>query len=183
MDAWATLRRCLVLLLYESGMRVSELCGLLDSDVSISQQAAKVKGKGGKYRWVFWGPRSAAALAAYLPVRHGPIGGPLVRGCSHVNLGGPLTRDAVRAMLKRLAADAGVTLPPSAPVHCFRHGFVHAALDAGLDVSEVAQLAGHANLQTTLGYARRNKSRLQAAHAKIRQDQVERQVRRVVVDG
>lgn len=161
--------RAIVLLLFESGLRVGELCNLCDSDMQIAEASAKVVGKGGKFRWVFWGDRTAAAIAAYLRVRSGPVGGavPFVRGTSRRNRGGKLTRDAIRAHLKRLAASVGGKLPHSAPVHCFRHGFVHAALDAGLDISEVAQLAGHASIQTTMIYARRNKERLHKAHRRI----------------
>lgn len=125
--------------------------------------------RGGKFRWVFWGDRAAGALGAYLRVRGGGVGGalPFIRATSDRNRGGRLTRDAIRAHLKRVAASIGAKLPSSAPVHCFRHGFVHAALDAGLDISEVAQLAGHASIQTTMIYARRNKKRLQEAHRRI----------------
>lgn len=163
----AALLRVTVLLLYESGLRVSELCRLTDGDLAIRDRAAKIIGKGDSERWVFWGDRAHAALVRYLQKRRGPVGATLLRGCSHRNNGGPLTRDAVRAMLKRHAKEAGVRLPKSAPVHCFRHGFVHAALDAGLDLSEVAQLAGHASVATTMIYAGRNKQRLQRSHRKV----------------
>lgn len=163
----AALLRVTILLLYESGLRVSELCRLSDGDLAIRDRAARVIGKGDTERWVFWGDRAHAALVRYLQRRSGPIGATLLRGCSHRNSGGPLTRDAVRAMLKRHARASGVRLPKSAPVHCFRHGFVHAALDAGLDLSEVAQLAGHASVATTMIYAGRNKQRLQRSHRKV----------------
>ena len=166
-DERATRDRVIVLLLYESGMRVSELCKLKDRDVLLRDQAAKVIGKGRRFRWAFWDERGATALAAYLNKRSGPVGGPLLRGCSSRNNGGPMTRDAVRAMLKRLADKAGIKLPDGAPVHSFRHGFIHAGLDAGLDISEVAQLAGHRDIKTTMTYARRNRSRLQRAHRRI----------------
>ncbi|NOK64248.1 MAG: hypothetical protein GFH27_549323n13 [Chloroflexi bacterium AL-W] len=159
--------RLTVLLLYESGMRVSELCHLTDSDLAIRDRAAKVVGKGGRFRWVFWSDRTAQALADYLPIRRGPVGDFVIRGCSTRNDGGAMTRDAVRCALKRLSASVGVTLPHSAPVHCLRHGFVHAALDAGLDISEVAQLAGHTDIATTMIYARRDRNRLQKSHQRI----------------
>lgn len=166
-DEKAARDRAVILLLFESGMRVSELCALSDRDVRIATGEAKVLGKGQKFRWCFWGRRAATALAAYLRLRRGPVGGPLIRGCSSRNNGNAMTRDAVRAMLKRLAVEAGVELPEGAPVHTFRHGFVHAALDAGLDLSEVAQLAGHRDVKTTMIYARRNRQRLGSAHRRI----------------
>lgn len=167
--------RVMVLMLFESGLRVGELIKLTDKAIQVNGAdddeggAAKVIGKGGKFRWVFWGERTARALRAYLRVRSGKLGGelPLFRGTSDRNRGGPMTRDAVRAHLKRVARWSGMELPKGAPVHSMRHGFVHAALDAGLDISEVAQLAGHANIQTTMIYARRNKERLKQAHKRI----------------
>lgn len=170
-DEVAVRNRAIILLLFESGMRVSELCRLTDCDISVKERSAKVIGKGRRFRWCFWADRSAVALTWYLRLRRGRMGGPLFRGCSSRNDGGPLTRDAVRAMLKRLAAQARVELPAGAPVHTFRHGFVHAALDAGLDISEVAQLAGHRDVKTTMIYARRNRKRLKIAHRRVFENQ------------
>lgn len=161
------LMRVVILLLYESGIRVTEMCSLTDDDVNIADRAARVLGKGGRIGWVFWDERCAAALATYLQLRRGEQGGRLLRGCSYRNNGGPLTKNAVRGMIKRVAELGGLELPKSAPVHCFRHGFVHAALDADLDLSEVSQLARHRNIQTTMIYARRHRARLQQAHQRI----------------
>lgn len=166
-DEESVRNRVILLLLYESGMRVSELCRLRDHEIRIGQETALVTGKGNKQRWAFWGPRGTEALLRYLRVRRGPIGGPLIRGVSTRNNGNAMTRDAVRACLKRLAKRAGVKLPAGAPVHWFRHGFAHAALDAGLDVSQLAQLLGHADIETTMRYVREHPGRLRDIHAKI----------------
>lgn len=166
-DEESARNRVILLLLYESGMRVSELCRLCDHEIRIGQDTALVHGKGRKQRWVYWGPRSTEALLRYLRVRRGPIGGPLIRGVSSRNSGKAMTRDAVRARLKRLAKQAGVKLPAEAPVHFLRHGFAHAALDAGLDVSQLAQLLGHADIDTTMRYVREHPRRLREIHARI----------------
>lgn len=167
-DHEADLRnRVIILLLYETGLRVGELCQLCDNDIDLVRQCARVIGKGGRFRWVFWTELTAVALRAYLDIRRGRPGGPLLRGTGSKNNGGQMTPDGMRGIMQRIAADAGITLPRGAPLHSFRHGFVHAALDAGLDLSEVAQLAGHANVATTMIYARRNRGRLQRAHRRI----------------
>jgi site-specific recombinase XerD len=157
--------RTIFLLLSESGMRIAELCSLSDRQADIRLRRAKIRGKGAKYRAVFWRPASAGALARYLPLRRGASydptsDAPLLRGCSIRNNGLAITPNLVRSLIKRRAADAGVDLPYGAPLHFLRHGFAHDALDAGADISEVSQLLGHASLTTTMRYLRENDDRL-----------------------
>lgn len=163
--------QAIILLLFESGMRVSELCHLRDNDIQIDRRQALVRAKGNRQRYVFWGDQAAAALGQYLRVRSGPVGGAVIRGCSSRNPGGPMTRDGVRALIKRLALEVGVQLPANAPVHWFRHGFAHAALDAGLDVSQVQQLLGHTSIKTTQIYLQENPERLRQIHTRIWEQQ------------
>lgn len=152
--------RAILLLLWESGMRAGELCGLTDDQVDLKHRRARILGKGRKRAWVFWGPRSNAALLRYLQLRRGPRGGPLVRGVSSRNNGGPVTPNALRLMVKAL----GVDLPKGAPVHFLRHAFAHRNLDAGLDTSQVQQLMRHANIETTLRYVQERPDELQDLH-------------------
>jgi site-specific recombinase XerD len=159
--------QAIILLLFESGMRVSELCQLRDNDIQIDRRQALVRAKGNRQRYVFWGEPAAAALRRYFRVRSGPVGGALIRGCSSRNPGGPMTRDGIRSLIKRLAQEVGVQLPANAPVHWFRHGFAHAALDAGLDVSQVQQLLGHTSIKTTQIYLQESPDRLRHIHARI----------------
>src|SRR6266508_404311 len=159
--------RAILLLLFESGMRVSELCSLTDRDVQLTQQRAIVTGKGNKQRWVFWGERAAAALARYLRLRRGRVGGPVLRGMSVRNNGGAMTPDAIRSLMKRIAAGAGVALPNGSPIHWLRHGFAHTMLDDGADISQVQQLMGHADIKTTARYLGETPERLQAIHRRV----------------
>lgn len=159
-DEESARNRAALLLLYESGARVGELCKLTDETVDHAQRRAQVLGKGRKRGYLFWGPRAAAALLRYLPLRRGKRGGPLFRGCNSRNNGAALTPNAVRLMVKGL----GVALPKGAAVHFLRHGFAHRALDAGLDISQVQQLMRHASPETTLRYLRERPERLQGLH-------------------
>ncbi len=158
--------RAIVLLLAESGMRVSEVCALHDDQVVIEARRALIRGKGSKQRYVFWSPRAAWALSRYLDLRAGKPGF-VFRSVGSRSKGQRLTTDAIRALLRRLASRAGVTLPPGAPVHALRHSFAHRAIEAGLDVSQVQQLMGHADIQTTMIYLRENAERLQDLHDRI----------------
>lgn len=157
--------QAILLMLYESGMRAAELCSLTDGAVNFRLRRACVVGKGGKRAFVFWYARAGAALARYLHLRSGRSGGalPLFRGCSSRNPGGPLTPNLIRAMVKRL----GVELPPGSPVHFLRHGFAHAAISAGLDISQVQQLMRHSSTETTMRYLRERPDRLQELHRRI----------------
>lgn len=161
--------RAICLLLYESGMRIAELCSMDDDRIWLTQFRARIRGKGGKWRPVFWQTRGASALARYILLRRGKSGGPqpLFRGCSSRNNGGRLTPDAVRNSIKRLAHDAGIKLPPGAPLHFLRHGFAHAALEHGADISEVSELLGHASLTTTMRYLREDEDGRQERYERI----------------
>jgi len=161
--------RAMIVLIYESGLRVDELCRLTDALCDLADKSARIVGKGGKRRWVFWGERTADALDAYCAVRRGESGGPLFRSVSPKNNGGPLAADSVRQQLKQLAKNAGVELPSGAPAHSGRHGFAHAMIDGGADISQVSQLMGHANVNTTMRYLREGKDKLQEIHRQATQ--------------
>jgi integrase/recombinase XerD len=160
--------RAIVSLLFETGMRISELCNLTDEVTEPAKKRARVlRAKGKKHRMVFWQPSGAAALARYLLLRRGKHGGPLFRGCSLRNNGGQITPDLVRATLKRIAKDARIVLPKGAPLHSIRHGFAHAAIENGAQLIDLADLLGHADLETTRIYLRNDDDRLAAAYDRI----------------
>lgn len=162
--------RAIVALLWETGMRISELCGLTDDVTEVAKRRAKVlRTKGKKHRMVFWQPSAGAHLARYLLLRRGQTGGkrPLFRGCSIRNNGGAVTPDLVRACLKRIAAEARIVLPKGAPLHSIRHGFAHAAIERGAQLTDLADLLGHADLETTRIYVRNDDDRLAAAYERI----------------
>jgi site-specific recombinase XerD len=160
--------RAIVLLLSESGMRISELCNLTDAVVDHRNRRARLlRAKGGKHRMAFWQPSAAAALARYLLLRRGKHGGPLFRGCSSRNNGGAITPDLVRSALGRIAKEHGIKLPKGAPLHSIRHGFAHAALENGAQLTDLADLLGHADLETTRIYLRNDDDRLARAYERI----------------
>jgi site-specific recombinase XerD len=165
----AARNRAIILLLHESGMRVSELCSINDRTLDIEQRTAKARAKGNRWRFVFWGPETDVALRRYLKLRRGTEGGkqPLFRGVGSTNNGLRLTGNAVRGMLKRLAAQANVQLPYGAPVHGFRSAFAQRCLDEGLADLDLQQLLGHNDIRSTAIYARRHPRRLRAIHRRI----------------
>lgn len=162
--------RAILLLLYDTGMRVAELCALLDTDMNYGERQAVVTGKGDKQRYVFWTARTSTALLHYIEVR-GDQSGPLFRGHSSKNNGNALKADGVRQILDRLAKRAGVDLVDGAPVHAIRHTFAHRFLDEGGDGLHLQQLLGHESAETTARYTRENPTGLRRAYRKALDDE------------
>jgi site-specific recombinase XerD len=164
-DEESARNRAIILLLYESGMRIGELCALEDPYVHLRERQALVLGKGNRWRPVFWLPPGAVVLIRYVLLRRGPRDrGALFRGTSLRNNGGPMTTDAIRSMIKRIADDADIELPHGCPLHWFRHSFAKRALEAGLDLAQVSQLLGHRNPKTTARYVQEYPVRLKALY-------------------
>lgn len=159
--------KAIIFMLWESGMRVSELCGMVDEKTDPELQRAVIIGKGNKQRWVFWHDRTASELDVYLSYRKGDPGGPLFRGLGP-HAGKPLNRETIRSMLRRRAQNAGIQLIAGSPIHALRHKFAHDALDAGVDSLDLQQLMGHASIVSTMRYTRRDPEKLARIHQRIK---------------
>lgn len=154
----------MVLMLWESGVRVHELAALDQAACDLAEREALIVGKGRKQRYVWWGPRTASALLRYLRVRRGPLGGPVFRGVSSRNNGDAMTANAVRLTVKRLARRAGVRLPRGATVHGFRHGCARELRRRGCTKEEVRDILGHEDMATTQRYLGLDVEAPRAAH-------------------
>lgn len=142
-------------LLYGSGLRVSELCGLRPEDLDLARRRVTVWGKGSKQRVVPLSPPSVDALGQWLG--HGrrvlatadsPSDAVFLNRRGN-RLG---TRD-VRRLLDRRAPS------PTHP-HALRHTFATHLLDGGADLRAVQELLGHSDLSTTQHYTHVSKERL-----------------------
>ncbi|HET6503074.1 MAG TPA: tyrosine-type recombinase/integrase [Amycolatopsis sp.] len=153
-------------LLYATGIRVSELCGLDVDDVEFDRRVVRVIGKGDKERAVPFGLPAERALRKWLEV-----GRPaMVREApqaSHTALflgirGGRLNQRAVR----RIVHDAVGSLPqaPDMGPHGLRHSAATHLLEGGADLRSVQELLGHATLATTQIYTHVTAERLKAIH-------------------
>jgi integrase/recombinase XerC len=154
--------RLLLELLYGTGIRVSELCGLDLSDVDRPRRLVRVLGKGNKERAVPFGLPAEAALGAWLqdgrPCLAQPGGGSaLLLGAR----GGPLNPTAVRRIVRARARAAGL---PAASPHTLRHSAATHMLDGGADLRSVQELLGHASLASTQIYTHVSAERLRAAY-------------------
>ncbi|MEM6791709.1 MAG: tyrosine recombinase XerC [Myxococcota bacterium] len=145
----------IVELLYATGMRVSELCGLDCGDVDLRRGEARVVGKGDRERITPVGRAAQAAVGAYLEVR-----GSLLRSSARGNEPQPalfvsyrgrrLEPRRIQQVVRRagaLGAGTGDLHP-----HALRHSCATHLLDGGADLRSIQELLGHRSLSTTQRY-------------------------------
>jgi len=139
--------RAIVLFLFSSGCRVSELSNLNIQDVNINKRIAEVKGKGRKIRHIHISEQCALVLNNYLQTRSCNPSEPLFIK----RYGQRLQVVGIRAILKKLGKNAG--LKQSLHPHCCRHTFATQMMSRGADLQFIADELGHEDLNTTRIYA------------------------------
>jgi integrase/recombinase XerC len=145
-------------LLYGSGLRVSELCGLDRRDLDLTAGRARVVGKGSKERLVPVSEPAAMRIRTWLDHGRPALAGPESGDALFLNRRGKrLGPRDVRRILDRRSAS------PTHP-HAIRHTFATHLLDGGADLRVVQELLGHADLGTTQIYTQVSKERLQRIH-------------------
>ncbi len=156
-------------LLYGCGIRNSELVGINLDDISMSNEAILIRGKGKKERYVPFGGSALAALSVYLPWRQQLIAnlnntlknkpnnisakGVPMKATSALLVnqrGGRLTTRSVGRIVKRIAVAKG--LSPDVHPHTLRHAFGTHMLEEGADLRAIQELLGHERLATTQRY-------------------------------
>jgi len=149
--------RLLFELLYGCGIRNSELVGINLDDISMSNEAILIRGKGKKERYVPFGGSALAALAVYLPWRQQLLATlkktmpAKAMPALFVNQrGGRLTTRSVGRIVKRIAVAKG--LSPEVHPHTLRHAFGTHMLEEGADLRAIQELLGHERLATTERY-------------------------------
>lgn len=138
--------RTIILMFYETGIRLAELVGLDDADVDLAAMQLKVTGKRNKQRIVPFGEELAAALRDYVARRDQE----LVRQSPALFLdrkGERIGRSAVQHIVK--AHLTGFTTLKKRSPHVLRHSFATAMLNNGAGLESVKKLLGHESLETT----------------------------------
>lgn len=154
--------RAVLEMLYATGVRVSELCGLDRADVDDARRLIRVLGKGAKERAVPYGLPAQDAMDAWLR-----SGRPQLAGSGSADAlflgarGGRLQPTVVRRIVAGAARVAG--LPHLSP-HDLRHSAATHLLDGGADLRAVQDLLGHASLSSTQVYTHVSTERLRAAY-------------------
>jgi integrase/recombinase XerC len=159
-DSWiATRNTAVLLLLYGSGLRISEALGLARKEVPVEgRDVLHIRGKGGRERLVPILPITQKAIADYVRERE-KLGlldrdGPLFLGAK----GARLSPRIVQKLMENLRASLG--LPDTATPHALRHSFATHLLSAGADLRQIQELLGHASLSTTQAYTEVDRERL-----------------------
>lgn len=146
-------------MLYGSGLRVSELCDLRISRVSLPDRLAIIEGKGSKQRIVPISPGAASAIEEYLAVRNASPVRPSEEDILFLNRrGARLTRVMIFYIVRQLAELAGVTKKVSP--HTLRHSFATHLLEGGANLRAIQQMLGHESIATTEIYVHLDASRL-----------------------
>lgn len=153
-------------LLYGTGIRVSECCGLDVRDVDTRRKTVTVLGKGAKVRRVPLGDAARDAVAAY--VRHGrpklepgsEQPGPRPDALFLNGRGRRMTPRDVRRVLARTPLADGRVLHP----HALRHAYATHLLEGGADLRAVQELLGHADVGTTQVYTHVTRDRLRTVY-------------------
>jgi integrase/recombinase XerC len=152
-------------MLYGSGIRVSELCGLDVDDVDLDRRTARVFGKGAKERVVPFGLPAGEAVAAYLRrarptlIARSPAASPALMLGSR---GGRIGARSVYTLVARVLSPivGADTVGP----HALRHTAATHLLDGGADLRAVQEILGHASLGTTQIYTHVSSERLAATY-------------------
>ncbi|SIT73289.1 tyrosine recombinase XerC [Microbacterium sp. RU33B] len=172
-------------LLYGSGMRVSELCGLDLDDLDRERRTARVLGKGAKERVVPYGAPAGRALDAYLvrgrpvlrsradaaradasqPSREQGAGEmAIIDQVRAVFLGARGRRLGARTVYDLVARTLGPIVGGAVGPHALRHSAATHLLDGGADLRTVQEILGHASLGTTQIYTHVSSERLAASY-------------------
>jgi integrase/recombinase XerD len=158
--------RCMLELMYSSGLRVSELVGLQLNQINTNLGLVRLIGKGNKERVIPVGEEALHWLAQYMKQAR-----PGLQSAKSINAalflssrGSAITRQAFWQNIKKHLLKAGVKTVFSP--HSLRHAFATHLLNHGADLRTVQMLLGHSSLSTTQIYTHIAQSRLQSIHAK-----------------
>jgi len=147
--------------LYGSGIRVSELCGLDIGDIDNSRNTLNVIGKASKQRVVPLGIPAMNALSSYLTNGRGEFANQLSQDAVFLGSRGKrIDQRTVRQVVYEAMKAVGATMGP----HGLRHSAATHLLEGGADLRTVQEILGHASLATTQIYTHVSPERLQSAY-------------------
>ena len=148
--------RTVVMLLYSTGMRLSEIAALKITDIDSKNMRIKVvQGKGAKDRYTILSQQVLQELRAYYIIYK-----PVIYLFNGSGKGRPISHRSIQHLVQKALAQAGLD-SKNYTVHTIRHSFATHLVDNGTDLHTVKELLGHSNLQTTLRYMHLTTSRIQ----------------------
>ncbi|MEB2315710.1 MAG: tyrosine recombinase XerC [Xanthomonadaceae bacterium] len=138
--------RAMLELLYSSGLRRAELCGLRWGDLQLEEGLVRVRGKGGRSRDVPVGSKAREALSALRALGAATPAQPVFKGARGGAIGEALVGRRIKAVAQRQGIDKRVY------PHLFRHSCASHVLESSGDLRAVQELLGHADIATTQIY-------------------------------
>jgi len=163
-DYISTRARTILILLYETGMRASELTSLDDSSVDFAQGEIRVTGKGNKQRAIPFGDELRTQLHEYIRQRDAMWQQRIDTALILNDRGSRMTYVQLRKeVMTRLSAIGN--LAKRSP-HVLRHSFATAMLNNGADLESVQKLLGHSELSTTEIYTHTTFEQLKKVYSK-----------------
>lgn len=163
-DYISTRARTILILLYETGMRASELTSLDDSSVDFTQGEIRVLGKGNKQRAIPFGDELRTQLQQYISQRNQEWPQRADNALILNDRGSRITYEQLRKeVMTRLSAIGN--LAKRSP-HVLRHSFATAMLNNGADLESVQKLLGHSELSTTEIYTHTTFEQLKKVYSK-----------------
>ena len=153
--------KTVIMLMYGSGLRVSELTELTINDLFLDDGFIKVRGKGNKERLVPIGNKTIKQLDYYYERYRNHIAVKSPKNYVILNQrGNKISRVSIFTMIKDLASRASIN--KSISPHTLRHSFATVLVEAGADLRAVQQMLGHESITTTEIYTHLDKSYLKS---------------------
>lgn len=157
--------RCMLEVLYASGLRVSELVELKVFSVSLQERVVRIIGKGDKERLVPLGETAGDWLDRYYrEARSQILAGKVSDHVFVTRFGSGMSRQMFWRIIKQHAEQAGIRASSLSP-HTLRHAFATHLINHGADLRVVQMLLGHADISTTQVYTHVARERLKSIHA------------------
>ena len=147
--------RTIIMMLYSTGMRLSEIASLKITDIDSKQMRIKVvQGKGAKDRYTILSEQVLQELRAYYLIYR-----PKEYLFNGYRPGKPMSMRNIQHLVQKGVAQIGLD-SKNYTVHTIRHSFATHLVDNGTDLHTVKELLGHSNLQTTMRYMHLSSARI-----------------------
>jgi len=164
---WPERDKALIMAMYSGGLRISEAVSLSMANMSADLDEAKITGKGGKQRYVFFSDEAVSAIQEYLPQRAELLKTVGIDGKKSAlfisRKGQPISISGVRWIISRYATHS--SLEKNIHPHALRHSFATHLVNSGCDVRVVQEMLGHSSISTTQRYTHVNFEQMKKVYA------------------